>query len=80
MYFLGAGLVLLLLKVLEVGPVAGWSWWIVVAPLGMAALWWAWADQSGYTKRKAVEREDERKARRIDRQREQLGIKPKKPR
>ncbi len=80
MYFLGAGIVLLLLKYLEIGPVAAWSWWIVIAPFGLAALWWAWADQSGYTKRKAVEREDERKARRVARQRDQLGIKPKKPR
>ena len=40
----------------------------------------AWADRSGYTKRKAAAREDARKARRIQRQRDQLGLGPKKPR
>lgn len=80
MYLLGAGLVLLLLKVLAIGPVAAWSWWVVSAPFALAILWWAWADQSGYTKRKAMEREETRKARRIDRQRDQLGLNPKKRR
>lgn len=80
MYLLGAGLVLLLLKVLAIGAVASWSWWVVMAPFGLAMLWWAWADQSGYTKRKAMQREDARKAKRIDRQRDHLGLNPKKPR
>ena len=51
MYFLGIGIVLLLMKYLEMGPVASWSWLIVLAPFGLAVVWWAWADASGYTKR-----------------------------
>ena len=43
-------------------------------PFGLAMAWWAWADWSGYTKRKAVEREDLRRQDRIDRQRSQLGM------
>jgi len=39
MYFLSAGVVLLLFKYLELGPVAGWSWWVVLAPFGLAVLW-----------------------------------------
>lgn len=74
MYLLGIGIVLLLCKYLEVGPPANWSWWIILAPFGLAALWWAWADGSGYTKRKAMEREDKRKADRIEKQREALGL------
>jgi len=74
MWLLGAGIILLALKYLEIGPVAEWSWWAVLAPLGAAALWWAWADYSGYTKRKAVERENARKQARLDKTREQLGI------
>lgn len=74
MLFLGLGIVLLLMKYLEVGPVAAWSWWVVLAPFGLAATWWAWADWSGYTKRKAVEKENKRKQARIERQREQLGM------
>ena len=73
MYFLILGVVLLLLKYLEIGPVAAWSWWIVLLPFGLAAAWWAWADASGYTKRKAVERENARKQARIDKSKEKLG-------
>lgn len=74
MYFLSAGVVLLLLKYLEVGPVAGWSWWVVLSPFVLAVFWWAWADSSGYTRRKQMEKMDQRKADRIDKQRKALGL------
>ena len=74
MWFLGLGVLGVALKFLEIGPVAKWSWLTVLIPFGLAMVWWAWADWSGYTKRKAVEREDERKQSRIDRQRSQLGM------
>lgn len=80
MYLLGIGIVLLLLRWFEFGPVAAWSWWAVLVPFALAVLWWAWADSTGYTKRKAVERDNARKARRIDRQREAMGLRPRKPR
>ncbi len=80
MYLLVLGIVLLLLKYLEIGPVAVWSWWTVLAPFVLAAAWWAWADYSGYTKRKAVEAEEARKKRRIDKHRDNMGLPPKKPR
>ena len=78
MLFLGLGIVLLLLKYLEIGPVAAWDWWWVLSPFALAVVWWAWADWSGYTKKKAVQRENERKQARIDKQREQLGLGTKK--
>ena len=74
MLFLGLGIILLALKYLEMGPVAAWSWWVVLAPFGLAVLWGTWADWSGYTKKKAMQREDERKKARLDKQREQLGL------
>lgn len=80
MYLLGLGLVFLTLKYLGMSPVAAWDWWVVLAPFGLAVLWWAWADGSGYTKRKAMEREAARQQARIDRNREALGILPKKKR
>ncbi len=81
MYLLGLGLVLLAMKYLEIGPVAAWDWWFVLAPFGLAALWWAWADTTGYTKKKAMERENARRQSRIDRNHEALGtISKKKPR
>ena len=78
MYLLGIGIVLLLMKYLEIGPVAEWSWWVVLSPFAGAVAWWTWADWSGYTKRKAVERENVRKQARIDKSREALGLGPKK--
>ena len=78
MYFLGLGLVFLVMKYLEVGPVAAWDWWVVLLPFGLAVAWWAWADSTGYTKKKAVERENARKQDRIDRTRDALGMLPKK--
>ena len=73
MYFLILGVMLLLLKYLEIGPVAAWSWYTVLAPFGLAVLWWAWADWSGYTKRKEMEKEDEKKAARIAKAKEAMG-------
>lgn len=80
MYLLGLGLVLLALKYLAVDPVAAWSWWLVMAPLGLAVAWWAWADSTGFTKRKAMERENRRRDARIEASREALGMLPKKKR
>ncbi|MDB5750615.1 MAG: hypothetical protein JWP65_1036 [Ramlibacter sp.] len=80
MYLLGIGIVLLALKYLEIGAVAEWSWWWVLSPFALAVAWWAWADWSGYTKRKAMERESTRKQARIDKSREALGMAPKKRR
>lgn len=74
MYLLGLGLVLLLMKYLEFGVVADWSWWVVLSPFALAVLWWTWADMSGYTKRKASEKIDQRKRDRIEKQRETLGL------
>jgi small Trp-rich protein len=72
MIFLMAGIALLLLKWLELGPVAAWSWWWVLSPFALAALWWWYADASGYTRRKAMEREEARKVQRKKEAQERL--------
>ncbi|CDS49962.1 FIG00932595: hypothetical protein [Polaromonas sp. CG9_12] len=74
MYLLMIGVLGLVLKYLQTEPVAGWSWWLVFSPFALAAVWWAWADASGYTKRKEIEKMDYRKKKRIDRQRTALGL------
>ena len=74
MYFLLIGIVALALKYLEIGPVATWSWLIVLSPFLLAALWWWYADASGYTKRKEVEKMEQRKQNRIDKSREAMGM------
>jgi small Trp-rich protein len=78
MYFLMIGVLGLALKYLEIGPVANWSWWVVLSPFALAAAWWAWADASGYTKRKEVGKMENRKQKRIDKQRAAMGLAPKK--
>lgn len=77
MYLLGLGIILLLMKYLEVDPVVNWSWWAVMAPFGLAVAWWAWADASGYTRRKAMAIEDKRRQDRIDKQRDAMGLQKK---
>lgn len=74
MWFLMLGVLGVALRYFEIGPVATLSWWIVLIPFALAMAWWAWADASGYTKRKVIERENLRKQARIDRQRSQLGL------
>mgnify|MGYP006345922955 CR=1 FL=1 len=76
MYLLLLGIALLLLKYFAIGFVANLSWWWVLSPLALAVVWWAWADASGYTKRKVMEKMDQKKKDRIEKQREALGIKP----
>jgi small Trp-rich protein len=79
MYLLGIGLVFLLLKYLEISVVATWSWWAILSPFALAVVWWAWADASGYTKRKAMEREEDRRQSRIDKNRAAIGLEKKRP-
>ncbi|AYQ30059.1 MULTISPECIES: TIGR04438 family Trp-rich protein [unclassified Polaromonas] len=74
MYFLLIGIVALALKYLEVDPVAQWSWLIVLSPFGLAAVWWWYADASGYTKRKEVEKMEKRRLDRIEKSRDAMGM------
>ena len=80
MYFIVLGVLLLILKVAEVGPVGMWSWWIVLSPFAAAVVWWAWADATGYTKRREIKKMDERRDKRRARNLESLGLAPKRRR
>lgn len=80
MVFVGIGVLLLILKLAEVAPVAAWSWWIILSPLLGAVVWWSWADATGYTKRRAMERMEARKDERRRRNMEALGTSPKRKR
>ena len=74
MYLLLLGIAALAMKTLEYGPVSAWSWWLVLAPFALAVVWWTWADQTGYTKKKEMDKMDKRKADRIEKQREAMGM------
>ena len=78
MYLLLIGLAGLVLKYLEIGPVAALNWWVLLIPFALAVLWWAWADSTGYTKKKEMNKMDLRKKERIDKQRVAMGMLPKK--
>jgi len=76
MWFLLLGVLGVALKYFEIGPIGLWSWWVILTPFALAVAWWAFADASGYTRRKVMEREQIRKQQRIDRQHVNLGHLP----
>lgn len=78
MYLLILALGLTLLKYLEIDPVAAWSWWWVLLPYGLTTLWWAWADQTGYTKRREIDKIEKRKQDRVNKQKAAMGMGPRK--
>ena len=68
MWCLLLGLLLLLVKLLELEPLSELPWAFVAAPFLMAALWWTLSDKLGWTEKSALWRERERKARIRNRQ------------
>ena len=80
MYFVVLGVVLLGLKVAAVGPVGEWAWWLVLLPFGLAVAWWGWADVSGFTKRRAMDAMQARRAERRRKHMEALGTAPRRRR
>lgn len=74
MWFLGLGVLLLLLKVADIGPVATWGWVWVLLPFGLAALWWAISDATGVSQRRADRKMAERKQARRERDMQALGL------
>jgi small Trp-rich protein len=74
MGFVLLGLLLAGLKLLGLSPVASWPWWLVLAPFGLAALWWALADALGYTQRANMRRQDTRVAKRREAQLAAMGL------
>jgi small Trp-rich protein len=73
MYAVGLGVILILMKYMSIDPVTNWAWWIILSPFGVAFVWWMWADASGWTRKKAMQREVDRKQARIDKNREATG-------
>lgn len=76
MAFLLLGLAFLGLKLAGIEPVAGWPWWGVLAPFGLTVAWWAFADKSGYYKRRETRKMDEKVAERRKRNLDALKTGP----
>ncbi|MBK7060839.1 MAG: TIGR04438 family Trp-rich protein [Rubrivivax sp.] len=68
------GTLLLILKILEIDPVAAWAWWWVLSPFGAAVVWWVYADTTGLTQRRAIRRMEARKVARRERDMHALGL------
>ena len=76
MPFVIVGALLVALKLADIGPVNAWVWGWVAGPLGVALLWWWYADASGLNKRREMSRMEERKAERRRGALENLGVGP----
>ncbi len=80
MPFVILGVLLMLGNFLDIGPSAGWTWkltgdlWKFCLPFVFAAIWWAWADWSGYYKRREMERMDEKRKKRREENLQSLGL------
>lgn len=70
---LGVLKVLAFLDVADVWGISALSWWWVVGAFAATAAWFAYADASGLSRRKAMEQMEKRKQDRLDAQREKLG-------
>jgi small Trp-rich protein len=74
MAFVVIGVLLVALKLAEFGPVAEWSWWWVLSPFPFAAAWWAWSDASGLTRKREIDKMEQRKAARRRKHLVNLGM------
>lgn len=73
MFFIIVGVLGIALKLIGFGPVENLSWLWVLSPFALAAVWWAWSDSSGRTTRLAMDRLEERKEARRQKQMAALG-------
>jgi small Trp-rich protein len=74
MYAVVIGLLLVLAKYFEFGPFADWSWWVILSPFLVAFLWWQFADSSGWTKQREIDRIEQKKQERREKALDALGI------
>lgn len=80
MWLLGLALVLAGCKLLHEQMIVDWawagemSWWWVIGVFALTAAWWAWADYSGYTRRRAEDRMALRQKQRREKAKSALGL------
>lgn len=73
MYLLLIAVILTVLKYMEVAPVAEWSWWVIIGAYAATAVWWQVADATGYSRRKAMEQDEQIRKGRHERNRKRLS-------
>jgi len=76
MFLVWTGVILLILKLLEIGPVAQWGWLWIIAPFIVALFWFeAFESMLGMDKRKKRKDQD-KEAEKAKRIREQFMTSP----
>ena len=55
-------------------PIAGLDWWWLLLPFAAAVAWWAFADATGVTQRRAMQKMEDRKTERRERAMVHLGL------
>jgi len=65
MYLLIIGFLLVIMKFMEFGPPANWSWWIILSPFIAIIIWWEVIEKifKLRQKREAAQLEKEKKER-----------------
>jgi small Trp-rich protein len=80
MWLVGVGLLLFVMHALDIGPPGRWNLeffgdlWKFLVPFGLAALWWAFADSTGLTQKRAVRKMEQRAQKRRERDLRNLGL------
>jgi small Trp-rich protein len=64
MYLVLVGTLLVILKFADVDPVVGWTWWWVLSPFAGAFAWWVYSDSIGLTKKREMDKMEDRKEQR----------------
>jgi small Trp-rich protein len=58
------GVLLLIAHVADFGPFGHWPWWAIGLPFAGAVVWWSFADNSGWTQRRVMNKMERKKAER----------------
>ena len=80
MAFIVIGVLIIAAHFAGFGPMAHWTWnltgdlWKFCVPFALAAIWWAWADGSGLTKRREMDKMDQRRRERREKNLVSLGM------
>jgi small Trp-rich protein len=78
MWFVVIGVIVLGLHLAGIGPLGAMvfkdSWWLILSPFGMAVLWWFWADSTGWTQRRAMDKVDAKREERREKALDALGL------
>jgi len=68
------GTLLLIAHLADFGPFGSWPWYVIAAPFAGAVLWWNFADNSGWTQRRVMEKMEKKKADRREKAMDALGL------